>query len=163
VLRRFRFGRKAEHLNSVQGKLFEEEVDTDIAAIEEELHQLVRPSTAAQPRTTPKRQALPGSLSRIDLHHEPDSTTCSCGCQLQRIGQDISEKLNYVPGMARVERHIRGKWACRQCGTLTLAPVPAQVIDKGLPTAGMLAHVLVSKYADHLPLYRQKGMMERAG
>ena len=62
-----------------------------------------------------------------------------------------------------MERHIRGKWACAKCQTLTQAPVPAQIIDKGIPTAGLLAHVLVAKYADHLPLYRQEGIFARAG
>ena len=82
---------------------------------------------------------------------------CSCGCALKRIGEDVSEKLDYTPGVFHVERHIRGKWACAQCQTLIQAPVPAQVIDKGMPTAGLLAQVLVAKYADHQPLYRQEG------
>jgi len=62
-----------------------------------------------------------------------------------------------------VEQHVRGKWACRQCETLIQAPVPAQVIDKGIPTAGLLAHVMVTKFADHLPLYRQEKIFGRAG
>jgi transposase len=82
---------------------------------------------------------------------------------LQRIGQDVSEKLDYTPGLFTVERHIRGKWVCKQCETLTQAPVPAHVIDKGLASTGLLAQVLVAKYADHLPLYRQEKIFERAG
>lgn len=109
------------------------------------------------------RQALPSELPRIQVHHEPHSTTCTCGCQMQRIGQDITEKLDYTPGVFSVEQHIRGKWACRQCETLTQAPMPAQVIDKGIATSGLLAHVLVAKYADHLPLYRQERIFARAG
>ncbi|MBB4059486.1 hypothetical protein FHY08_005524 [Pseudomonas koreensis] len=65
--------------------------------------------------------------------------------------------------MFTVEQHVRGKWACRQCETLIQAPVPAQVIDKGIPTAGLLAHVMVAKFADHLPLYRQEKIFGRAG
>ena len=102
----------------------------------------------------------------MDQHHEPDSTTCTtegCGCTLKRIGEDVSEKLDYTPGLFTVERHIRGKWACAQCQTLIQAPVPAQIIDKGIPTAGLLAQVLVAKYSDHLPLYRQEGIFARAG
>ncbi|KTB90686.1 hypothetical protein AO073_21985 [Pseudomonas syringae ICMP 11293] len=83
-------------------------------------------------------------------------------CQLQRIGEDVSEKLDYTPGVITVEQHVRGKWACRQCETLIQAPVPAQVIDKGIPTAGLLAHVMVAKFADHLPLYRQEKIFGRA-
>ncbi|WP_176026002.1 IS66 family transposase, partial [Robbsia andropogonis] len=88
---------------------------------------------------------------------------CQCGCQLKRIGEDVSEKLDYTPGVFTVERHIRGKWACAKCETLIQAPVDAHVIDKGIPTAGLLAHVLVAKYGDHLPLYRQEHIFERAG
>ena len=90
------------------------------------------------------------------MHHEPDSTTCGCGCQLKRIGEDVSEKLDYTPGVMTVERHIHGKWICTQCETLIQAPVPAEIIDKGIPTSGLLAQVLVAKYSDHLPLYRQE-------
>ena len=80
-----------------------------------------------------------------------------------RIGEDVSERLDIVPAEFFVQRHVRGKWACRACERLVQAPVPAEVIDKGLPTAGLLAHVLVAKYADHLPLYRQEAVFERAG
>lgn len=163
VLRRFRFGKKSEQINGVQGSLLEEAVAADIAAIEEELHQLTDHPKKAAPREQPKRQALPPELPRIEIHHEPESSTCACGCQLERIGEDVAEKLDYIPGVAQVERHIRGKWACRQCETLTQAPAPAHVIDKGLASTGLLAHVLVAKYADHLPLYRQQKIFERAG
>src|SRR5690625_4722542 len=163
VLRRFRFGKKSEQINGVQGSLLEEAVAADIAAIEEELHQLTDHPKKAAPREQPKRQALPPELPRIEIHHEPESSTCACGCQLERIGEDVAEKLDYIPGVAQVERHIRGKWACRQCETLTQAPAPAHVIDKGLVSTGLLAHVLVAKYADHLPLYRQQKIFERAG
>ncbi|MDF6720300.1 transposase, partial [Escherichia coli] len=89
--------------------------------------------------------------------------TCTCGCALKRIGEDISEKLDYTPGTFTVERHIRGKWVCDQCETLVQTPVPPHVIDKGIPTAGLLAHTLVSKFRDHLPLYRQERIYARAG
>lgn len=75
----------------------------------------------------------------------------------------MAEKLDYVPGVFTVQRHVRGKWACAKCQTLIQAPVPAQVIDKGIPTAGLLAQVMVAKYADHLPLYRQETIFGRAG
>jgi transposase len=82
---------------------------------------------------------------------------------LKRIGEDVSEKLDYTPGVLTVQRHVRGKWACSECQTLTQAPVPAQIIDKGLPTSGLLAQVLVAKYSDHLPLYRQETIFGRSG
>ena len=82
---------------------------------------------------------------------------------MKRVGEDVAEKLDYVPGVFTVERHIRGKWACAQCETLTQVPVDPHVIDKGIPTTGLLAQVLVAKYADHLPLYRQEAIFGRAG
>ena len=75
----------------------------------------------------------------------------------------MAEKLDYTPGSFTVERHIRGKWVCQSCETLIQAPVPAQVIDKGMPTSGLLTQVLIGKYLDHLPLYRQERIFERAG
>jgi transposase len=95
--------------------------------------------------------------------HEPATTTCNCGSELQRVGEDVAEKLDYTPGVFTVQRHVRGKWACRCCQTLIQAPVPAHVIDKGIPTAALLADVLVGKFADHLPLYRQEDIYSRAG
>ncbi len=82
---------------------------------------------------------------------------------MKRIGQDVAEKLDYQPGVFTVERHIRGKWVCAKCETLIQAPVPAHIIDKGIPTTGLLAQVLVAKYVDHLPLYRQEAIFGRAG
>ncbi len=146
----------------MQGSLLEEAVDADIAAIEAELD-LLRGQPAARPVQQPKRAALPDHLPRVEHRHEPDNTTCPCGCQLQRIGEDVAEKLDYTPGLFTVERHIRGKWVCKKCETLTQAPVPAHVIDKGMASTGLLAQVLVAKYADHLPLYRQEKIFERAG
>src|SRR6185369_13362186 len=75
----------------------------------------------------------------------------------------VAEKLDHQPGVFTVERHIRGKWACAGCQTLTQAPVPAHIIDKGIPTTGLLAQVRVVKYADYVPLYRQERIFERAG
>jgi transposase len=106
---------------------------------------------------------LPPEFPRTLIHHEPDNRECACGCTLKRIGEDVSEKLDYTPGVFTVERHIRGKWVCNSCETLIQAPVPAQVIDKGIPTAGLLAHVMIANFADHLPLYRQEAMFGRAG
>jgi transposase len=164
VLKRWKFGRSREHLDAVQASLLDETIDADIAAIEQELQDLAPPDKAArEPSQKPKRAALPPELPRVDLHHEPDSTTCTCGCQLKRIGEDISEKLDYTPGVLTVQRHVRGKWACSQCQSLIQAPVPAQIIDKGLPTSGLLAQVLVAKYSDHLTLYRQEAIFGRSG
>lgn len=163
ILKRHKFARRSEQLSPDQISLLDDLLDTDIAAIEAELKALNPAPVAAEPRQQPKRTTLPPQFPRTLIHHEPDTTQCACGCQLKRIGEDVSEKLDYTPGVFTVERHIRGKWVCAQCETLIQAPVPAQVIDKGIPTAGLLAQVMVAKYADHLPLYRQEKIFGRAG
>ena len=82
---------------------------------------------------------------------------------MKRIGEDVAEKLDYVPGVFTVERHVRGKWVCAECETLVQVPVAPHIIDKGIPTTGLLAHVLIAKFVDHLPLYRQEAIFGRAG
>ena len=163
VLKRWKFAARSEKLGAEQQSLLDEAIDADLVAIEQEIEQLAAQSKADAIPNKPRRMPLPANLPRIEVRHEPESTTCGCGCQLRRIGEDVSEKLDYTPGVFTVERHVRGKWVCARCETLIQAPVPAQVIDKGIPTAGLLAQVLVAKYGDHLPLYRQEGIFGRAG
>jgi transposase len=164
ILKRLKFAAQSERFSAEQRSLLEETLDADLQAVSDEIDQLSA-GDAPPPKTKeqPKRQPLPANLPRTDIHHEPESTTCRCGCQLRRIGEDVAEKLDYVPGVFSVERHIRGKWACAHCETLIQAPVAAHVIDKGIPTTGLLAQVLVAKFADHLPLYRQEAIFGRAG
>jgi transposase len=163
VLKRLKFAAQSERYGAEQRSLLEETLEADLQAVSEEIEQL-NPSQSTQPeRSQPKRQPLPAQLPRREIRHEPDSTTCACGCQMKRIGEDVAEKLDYQPGVFTVERHVRGKWACARCQTLIQAPVDAHVIDKGIPTAALLAQVLVAKYADHLPLYRQEAIFGRAG
>ena len=162
-LKRFKFAKRSEQLSPDQVSLLDDLIDTDIAAIEAELEALKPARASTEVRQKPKRTALPPQFPRTLIHHEPDNSHCQCGCVLKRIGEDVSEKLDYTPGVFTVERHIRGKWVCDQCETLIQAPVPAQVIDKGIPTAGLLAHVMIAKFADHLPLYRQESIFGRAG
>ena len=145
VLKRWQFGRRSEKLDPAQRSLLDETIDADLEAIEHEIKAL-QAERPAPIKAIPRRTVLPAHLPRRDIPHEPDSTVCSCGCQLERIGEEISERLDYQPGSFEVERHVRGKWVCRSCETLIQAPIPAQIIDKGIPSAGLLAHVLVSKY-----------------
>ncbi len=162
LLKRLKFAAQSERFTPEQRSLLEDEIEADLAAVALEIEQLA-PSQAHQERRQPKRLPLPANLPRREIRHEPESTTCRCGCRMKRIGEDIAEKLDYRPGVFSVERHIRGKWACTQCETITQAPVAAHVIDKGIPTVSLLAQVLVAKYADHLPLYRQEAIFARAG
>jgi transposase len=162
TLNRYRFGRHSEQLDVMQRSLLDESIDADIEAIALEIEALKLPSVPRL-KDKPRRVALPASFPRQEILHEPEETQCSCGCSLERIGEDVSEKLDYTPGVFTVEKHIRGKWVCRRCERLIQAPVAPHVIDKGIPTAGLLAQVLVAKYLDHLPLYRQESIFERAG
>ena len=82
---------------------------------------------------------------------------------MARLGEDVTEVLDYIPGRFRVIRHVRPKYACRRCDAITQAPAPALPTPRGRAAPGMLAHVLVSKYADHLPLYRQSEIYARDG
>ncbi len=118
------------------------------------------------------RKKLPEDLPRVDVVHDLDEEekVCSCGCELSRIGEDVSEKLDIVPAKIQVIRNIRPKYACRQCEGLEddgpsvkIAPVPAQIIPKGLATAGLLAYVLTAKFVDALPFYRQEKQFNRLG
>ena len=118
------------------------------------------------------RKPLPENLPRIDIIHDlsDDEKQCACGAELTRFGQEVSEKLDYIPARLRVERHIRYKYACKSCEglegegpTVKIAPLPVQLIPKSHATAGLLAHIGVSKFADGLPLYRQQKMFDRLG
>jgi transposase len=162
-LRRLKFGRGSEQMDAIQKPLFDESVEEDLSALGQDLEDLSTPTADQKPKRTPKRTALPAHLPRVEYRHEPESTTCACGCVLKRIGEDVSEKLDYAPGLFSVDRHIRGKWVCTQCETLIQAPVAPEIIDKGIPTSGLLAHLLVAKFSDHLPLYRQSTIFGRAG
>ena len=162
VLKRLKFAATSERFSPEQKSLLEEAIDEDLESLAREVERLV-PVKDSHEKRQPKRQALPANLPRREVRHEPEDTTCGCGCELKRIGEDVAEKLDYAPGTFTVERHVRGKWACAQCRSLIQAPVPAHVVDKGLATAGLMAHVTVAKYIDHQPLYRQEQILGRAG
>ena len=116
------------------------------------------------------RKPLPKELPREDIVHDIDEEdkTCSCGTPMSCIGQEVSEKLDYVPAQLRVERHIRLKYACKECegveseeGAVQIAPMPPQIIPQGIVTPGLLAHILVAKFVDALPFYRQAKQFSR--
>lgn len=118
------------------------------------------------------RKPLPENLPRVEVIHDLDEAEkmCPCGCEMSRIGQDECEKLDYIPAKIQVLRHIRYKYACKQCEgvesdgpTVKIAPGPVQLIPKSNATAGLLAHIFISKFADALPLYRQQKMFARLG
>ncbi len=164
AFRQAAFGRRSERSDPDQLELALEDLETAIAAIhaEEDAEDRAakRPS---RPRAT-NRGSLPAHLPRIDEVIEPASLTCGGGGCLHRIGEDVSGRLDVIPAQFRVIVTRRLKYACRSCTDgVVQAPAPARLIPAGMPTEATVAHVLVSKYADHLPLYRQAQIYSRQG
>jgi transposase len=166
--KRIRFSTKSEAWAPLQRDVFEETWNTDISAIEAEVEQLADTepyATVARPkRLRAGRQPLPSHLPRIEHRHEPESCTCGkCGQDLVKIGEDVTEQLDVEPAKFFVHRHIRPQYACRSCETVTAAPIPPAVIDGGLAAVGLLSWVMISKFLDHLPLYRLEQIAARDG
>jgi len=171
-LKRLKFGAKTEAMTVDQRRLFEETLAEDEAALQARIDALRNAKTPSPPagqeraKRQPRRQPLPEHLRRVEHRHEPESTTCAtpeCGRPMVRIGEDVSERLDVVPAEFFVHRHVRGKWACKCCQTLSQTPVDPQLIDKGMPAPGLVAHVLVSRFVDHIPYYRQETINARSG
>ena len=163
-LKQWRFGSSSESMDSAQVQLF----DTKLEAVllEESKAEDRGAEEAKKPakvKRQAKRQALPSGLERIEHHYEIEPAVCPQGHALKRIGEEISEQLDCVPAQFFVHRHIRGKYACLCCQTVLAAAMPAQVIDKGIPAAGLLAQVIIAKFDDHLPLFRQEEIYRRSG
>jgi transposase len=158
------FGRKSEKSDPDQFELALEDLETAMAVIHAEEDAEDRAAKRpAKPRAA-NRGSLPKHLPRIEEVIEPDSLTCVCGGCLHCIGEDVSERLDIVPAQFRVIVTRRPKYACRSCTDgVAQAPAPARLIPGGMPTEATVAHVLVSKYADHLPLYRQAQIYSRQG
>jgi transposase len=169
--RRMIFGRKSEKLTGELEQLeFRlEELETAQAAEEaaQAATEAAQPSstqTDSKRRSRPARKPLPEDLPREVVTHLPAHNCCpDCGGALRQFGEDVSEQLERIPASFKVIRHVRPKFACAGCEIVVEAPAPARPIDRGLPGPGLLAHVLVSKYADHLPLYRQSQIYAREG
>jgi transposase len=166
--KRIRFSTKSEALAPLQRDVFEETWNTDISAIDEEVEQLQDDQpcdTVSRPkRPRAGRQPLPDHLPRIEHRHEPESCTCGqCGKNLVKIGEDVTEQLDVEPAKFFVHRHIRPQYACRACESITAAPIPPAVIDGGMAAVGLLTWVMISKYLDHLPLYRLEQIAARDG
>jgi transposase len=165
-LQRHRFGRRAETLPEDQMLLGLEDVEQAAASGEAEsdaIDPAERTNRSAKRRMN--RGSLPAHLPRIELVVDIDKHMCPCcGNALHRIGEDTGERLDIVPAQFRVLVVRRPKYACRACENVVVqAPAPARLIEGGLPTDATVAQVLVSKYADHLPLYRQAQIYARQG
>ena len=163
------YGKKSEKLSEDDRQLAFEDLETAMAEVEAQKHAQApeddkkpRPNRAKGKRTS---KDLPDSLPRIEEVIEPESLECPCGCgRMHKIGEDRSTRIDIVPAQYRVIETVRPKYACRVCTDgVTQAPAPAWLIEGGLPTEGAIAHVLISKYADHLPLFRQSQILARSG
>ena len=165
-LRRAMFGHKSEKLHPDQLLLAFEELEGALAEAEADAPASTTPTPRAK-RPAAERNIghLPAHLPRVFDVIEPQSTLCPCGCgEMTKIGEDRTERLDVVPAKLQVIVTVRPKYACRQCEEgVTQAPAPTHLIEGALPTEGLLAHVLVSKFADHLPLYRQAQIYARSG
>ncbi len=159
-LRRMKFGRSSEQLDTQinQLELLVEELETGEGALPQS-----QTPRAQAPRQKPARRPLPDHLPRETVVSETGCNCPACGGVMTALGEDVAEVLERVPAHFKVIRYVRPKMSCTTCDTIVQAPAPSRPIARGLAGAGLLAHVLVSKYADHLPLYRQSQMFEREG
>ncbi|MCH4541936.1 IS66 family transposase [Ochrobactrum sp. A-1] len=160
-------GKRSEKLSEDERQLAFDDLSIALAEVEAEKETRAAKAGDGTTRLAARRTIgnLPATLPRIEEIIEPDSLICPCGCGvMHKIGEDRSERLDIVPAQLRVIVTVRPKYACRTCTDgVTQALAPAHLITGGLPTEATLAHVLVSKYADHLPLYRQSQILARAG
>ena len=164
ALQRHRFGRRSEQLDPDQLALGLEDTEQALSAAEAK-EDATRPVHTRSVRRRVNRGALPKSLPRIETVIDIENRICPCcGGALHTIGEDVAERLDVIPAQFRVLVVRRPKYACRACpGTVMQAPAPPRLIEGGLPTEGLIAHVIVGKYADHLPLYRQAQIYARQG
>ncbi len=161
-LRRMQFGRRSEQLDQMLSQLELSLEDLEAKQAEREAQAEAVAGPAPTPR--PARAPLPEHLPREICEHLPEHCSCpDCGAKVSRLGETVSEMLEYIPASFRVIRHVRPKFACTQCDVIVQAPAPSRPITRSMAGAGLLAHVLVAKYCDHLPLYRQSGMYAREG
>jgi transposase len=157
------FGAKSEKILIQLGQLELELEEHETAQAEAEAF-AERMSPDKQPKTRPERKPLAEHLERVVVTHAPAADCCpDCGGQLRHFGEDVSEQLEYMPESFKVIRHVRPKFSCRGCDRVVEAPAPSRPIERGLAGPGLLAHVIVSKFADHLPLYRQSDIYARQG
>jgi transposase len=159
-LRRMMFGRKSE---TVRREI--DQLELKLEELETRQAEHATATTSDTPaKNKPTRRPLPEHLPREVHTHLPDEVACTqCGGELRKLGEDVSEMLEYVPASFKVIRHVRPKLSCTKCDVIVEAPAPSRPIDRGLAGPGLLAHVLVSKYSDHLPLYRQSEIYAREG
>ena len=161
ALRRARFGKQSEKLDEhiLQLELMIEDLETTLA----EPPAAPEPPASTDQSRRPARKPLPDHLPRETVEHGAHNSCEHCGNQLSKIDDDVSEQLEYVPASFRVIRHVRPKYSCKFCNTIVQAAAPSRPIPRSYAGPGLLAHVAVAKFCDHLPLYRQSQIYSREG
>ena len=163
-LQRQQFGRKSERVERQIEQLEQRLEDLETSRAERLSAKKSETVAAVASPRRPARKPLPAHLPRETKVYAPSHEACpSCGGVLRPLGEDVSEMLEYVPASFKVLRHVRPKSSCAGCERIVQAPAPSRPIERGLAGPGLLAHVLVSKYTDHVPLYRQTGIYARSG
>ena len=164
ALQRHQFGRRSEQLDPDQLQLSLEEAETALAQVEAANEVKAGREREARPHKT-NRGSLPAHLERIEQVVDVENKSCPCcGNALHQIGEDVAERLDVVPVTFRVLVTRRPRYGCRSCESAVVqAPAPARIVEGGIPTEALIAQVLVAKYADHLPLYRQAQIYARQG
>ena len=163
-LRRLRFGRKSEKLDREIEQLELRLDELEAAQSEKGVSQTSAVAVPIVNAAKPARRSLPEHLPRETREYPPKQEACpDCGGELKYLGEDVSEILEYVPARFKVIRQVRPKLACACCERIVQAEAPSRPIERGVAGPGLLAHVLVSKYCDHLPLYRQSEIYAREG
>ena len=169
-LRRMQFGRSSEKIARTieQLELRLEELEAETPAASDASAAPGDPSppidqSSSSDRKKSERRALPAHLPSRDVLHEPSCTCPVCGGEMRKVGEDVTRILDYIPGHFEVVRHVRPAFSCRRCESMVQREMPSLPIERGQAGPGLLAHILVGKYCDHLPLYRQSGIYAREG
>lgn len=168
VLEQFKLAQQRKFARSSESNVLQLELQFDEAdsVPTEELPKEENTITVTYTRNKPKRRPLPDNLPREVIEHDvPEhEKQCACGCSKQRIGEEVTEQLEFIPAQLKVIQHVRPKYACNRCDEgVSIAPMPTLFLPKTMATPSLVAHTIVSKYQDHLPLYRQEKIWQRMG
>lgn len=168
VLEQFKLAQQRKFARSSESNVLQLELQFDEAdsVPVEALPEEENTATVTYTRSKPKRRPLPDNLPREVIEHDisEQEKQCACGCVKQRIGEEVTEQLEVIPAQLKVIKHVRPKYACNRCDEgVSIAPMPTLFLPKSMATPSLVAHTIVSKYQDHLPLYRQEKIWERMG
>ncbi len=159
--RQRRFGKQTEQSENLQGQLFDEELQDEVTPADEEPAQ----ETISYKRKKKGRKIDTSKLPRETIIYDlaDNEKLCACKCELTKIGEDISEQIDYIPASVKVIEHVKVKYSCKQCQTIKTGAKPEQPLGKCMATESLVTDVIIKKYDNHLPLYRQSKMLLQDG